>query len=315
QVDARTLARAEARQETGQSPGPVVGEILANVDAMQLAIEQAASDELSLDRIVAIHRALLEHGPNARIAGCIRDDQNWIGGNDYTPCGADFVPPPPEELARLLSDLVAFANDDTLPALVQAALAHAQFETIHPFADGNGRTGRALVQVLLRRRGVAPAYVPPISVVLAADRGRYIAGLTDFRHGREARWLEQFAAAAAQAAGLASAYLGEVEALQQSWRDALGRTAAPRADAAAWALIDALPAHPHLTVSVGAAATGRSRPAVAQAIEQLVDAGVLAPLGTGRRNRSWEADGLLALLASLEAAEPLVASRPDTGPR
>ena len=100
---------------------------------------------------------------------------------------------------------LGFCNDETLPPLAQAALAHAQFETIHPFADGNGRTGRALVQVILRRRGLAPEYVPPISVVLAADKARYLAGLVDFREGRENDWLRSFAAAAARAAELAAA--------------------------------------------------------------------------------------------------------------
>ena len=109
------------------------------------------------------------------------------------PCGAAFVPPPPGEVDPLLDDLCAFINDVALPPLVQAAIAHAQFETIHPFEDGNGRTGRALVQVVLRRRGLTPAFVPPISVVLARDKDRYLKGLTLFREDRLADWIELFA--------------------------------------------------------------------------------------------------------------------------
>ena len=239
---------------------------------MQLAVEEAAGAELTLDDVVAIHRALLEDGPDTAIAGQIRAGQSWIGGNDYNPCGAAFVPPAPEEVEPLLADLVAFCNDQSVSPLVQAALAHAQFETIHPFDDGNGRTGRALVQVLLRRRGLAPAYVPPISVVLAADRDRYIGGLTAFREGRENDWLESFAVAAA------------------------------------WLLVDELPAHPIISVPIAAAVTRRTKPAVNQAVAQLVEAGVLVQLGEGRRNRLWEAEGLLDLLAALEAAEPLARS-------
>ncbi len=307
QVDARALARAEARHEAGEQVGREALEILANIDAMQLAVEEAtAGGALAVEHILAIHRALLERA-NPAIAGVPRGGQNWVGGNDYNPCGADFVPPPPQKVPSLLADLTAFCEHELLPPLVQAAIAHAQFETIHPFADGNGRAGRALVQVILRRRGLAPSYVPPISVVLAASRQRYIEGLTAFREGRELDWIETFAAAAAQAALLASHYLEEARRLQERWREQLRVTASPRRDAAAWVLIDVLPAHPVITVPVGVAATARSKPAVTQAVEQLVEAGVLGPLSAGRRNRSWEVSGLLDLLADLESGRPTAA--------
>jgi len=99
----------------------------------------------------------------------IRSEQNWIGGAASSPRDAEFVPPPPELVPDLLDDLCAFCNREDVPASVQAGIAHAQFETIHPFADGNGRVGRALIHVVLRRRALAPRYVPPVSLVLAAD--------------------------------------------------------------------------------------------------------------------------------------------------
>ena len=173
QVDARSLARAEARYDAGQSVGSTVADVIANVDAMQYAIEDASEHEpLTLERIGDIHRVLLERS-RPEIAGDLRETQNWIGGNDYNPCEARFVPPPPEMVPDLLRNLVAFCNEDVLSPLAQAAFVHAQFETIHPFADGNGRVGRALIHVLLRRRGIALTYVPPISVVFAAERARY----------------------------------------------------------------------------------------------------------------------------------------------
>jgi len=234
QVGIRQLAEVESRLEAGGRVAPTVREVRGNIDAMQLAITQAASaDQIVLDHPKAIHRMLMASTPNARIAGVLRTDQNWIGGNDYNPCGADFVPPPPEHVVPLLEDLCASLRDESLPPLVQAALVHAQFETIHPFDDGNGRTGRALIHLALRRRGIASTYVPPISVVLAADRNRYIEGLTSFRQGEVARWVEQFAAAAATAAGLASAYLAAVAKLRDELRGRLSARAAPRADAAA----------------------------------------------------------------------------------
>lgn len=301
QIDARTLARAEAAHDAGHSVGENAAEVLANVDAMQFAIEHAsATREIVPEDLQAIHRVLLERPPNRAIAGRLRNKQNWIGGNDYNPCGADFVPPPPEEVARLTADLCNFCNKDDLPPLVQSAIAHAQFETIHPFEDGNGRTGRALVQVLLRRRGLAPSFVPPISVVLARDRDRYIQGLTSFRADRIAEWLEVFAAATAQAATLAAHYVDLVAELQERWRQQLRETTSPREDAVAWTIIDILPAYPVLTVPVAVAATKRTKPAVNNAVRELVNAGVLTPVSQSQRNRSWEAAGLLALIVQLE---------------
>jgi len=302
QVGIRQLARSESKLETGGEASATVQEVLGNIDAMQLAVDEASHvDHFTVDHLVGIHDWLMTRAPNAHLAGRIRTDQNWIGGNDYNPCGADFVPPPPEMVTEGLTDLCdAIASDEFSP-LVQAALIHVQFETIHPFEDGNGRTGRTLIHVVLRRRGVAKSYVPPISVVLANDRDRYIDGLTDFRHDRVEAWIEHFAVATAQAAALAASYLDEVTSLMGAWRDKLAEGAAPRADAAAWAVIDVLPAYPVITLPTATAATGRAKSSVNQAIEQLAECGVLDPLSTSKRNRSWEAVGLLDLLEELEA--------------
>jgi Fic family protein len=319
QLGLRELARAEARVETGRRAAPSALEILANIDAMELAVHEAATvDRFGVSEIVAIHRRLMENTENRSIAGQIRTRQNWIGGNDYNPCGADFVPPPVEHVGALLTDLCDAINDDTLPPIVQAALVHAQFETIHPFADGNGRTGRALIHVILRRRGVAHTFVPPISVLFAMARDRYISGLTAFREDRINQWIEYFAATAASSAHLASAYVQAVEDLSARWSATLASAAfAPRADAAAWAVIEILPAHPIITAPVAAAATSRSKPSIYQAMDQLEQVGVLVPLSKSRRNQSWEASGLLDLLAGLEAAQipaSRVASAIDVGP-
>jgi Fic family protein len=305
QVGARQLARAEAKLDTGGRVAPTVREVLGNIDAMRLAVTDAASAAaFGVEHVVDIHQTLMSATLDARIAGVVRTDQNWIGGNDYNPCGADFVPPPPEHVIPLLDDLCASIRDDILPPLVQAALVHAQFETIHPFADGNGRTGRALIHVVLRRRGIATRFVPPISVALATERERYIEGLTRFRDGAIGPWVEQFCAAAARGARLADAYLEAVGALMDRWRSRLAEGAAPRSDAAAWAIIDVLPAHPVITTPAATSATGRAKSAIHGAIEQLVDCGVLLPASAGKRNRSWEADGLLDLVEGLEAGVP-----------
>lgn len=301
QVDAKQLARAEVRDDIGRRASRESLEILANVDAMQFAIEETASTQhITPYEIAAIHRVLMERS-NSRIAGRPRVRQNWIGGNDFNPCGAAFVPPPPEQLADLLGDLCRFFARDDLPTLVQAALAHAQFETIHPFDDGNGRTGRALVQVILRRRGLAPTFVPPVSLVLARDKENYIRGLTAYRNDRVSDWIEIFSLATTEASRLAQRYLQRVTELQEKWRVQVKTRVNPRSDAAAWDLIDVLPAHPVMTLPVGVAATGKSKPAVNGAIPSLVAAGVLKPLSDSQRNRAWEASELLDLIMDLES--------------
>ena len=305
QLGAREFARSEARMETGGRVSSTAVEVMANINAMELAIEEAAAaGRFEADQILAIHRKLMERSANPRIAGKLRTVQNWIGGNDYNPCGADFVPPPPEHVEDLMEDLCGFLNEEILPPLVQAALLDAQFETIHPFDDGNGRTGRALIHVVLRRRGVAPAYVPPLSVVLAASRERYIRGLSDYRADRTDLWIDNFCAAALRSAQLASDYLAALEELSALWQSKLSAAEkAPRIDAAAWAIIDELPGHPIITAPVAAAATRRSKPQIYQGLAQLEAAGVLAPLSQGKRYQSWEAVGLLELLSGLEAGE------------
>lgn len=302
QVDARDLARAEAKIERGARVGVSVHEVLANIDAMELAIEHASNAEsISIENIVEIHTLLMEHARNSHVAGLIRTEQNWIGGNEFNPCGADFVPAPPEEVQRLLQDIARAINDDSLPPIVQAGLVHAQFETIHPFHDGNGRTGRALIHVVLHRRGVTPRFVPPISVVLASKKDRYIEGLTAFRNGETASWITMFAAAAAQSANLATGYLREVENLKEEWRVALKAASNPRADALAWKIIEILPGNPIISVPIAVAATGRTKAAAGEAMTQLEAAGILIRTSESKGNRAWEATGLLDLLGDLES--------------
>lgn len=121
QMSVRELARAAAKVEAGQRVGPAALEVLANIDAMQLAVDTAAhADVFTVEQITAIHARLMAGATNAaRTAGKIRDIQNWTGGNDHNPCGADFVPPPPEYVDLLLEDLCAAISCEMLPPLVQ----------------------------------------------------------------------------------------------------------------------------------------------------------------------------------------------------
>jgi Fic family protein len=292
----RRLARAEA--EEGEARDETARSILGNVAAMERAIALGAqANPLRSTDILDLHRVLMVATSTPEIAGQLRDKQNWIGGNAYNPGKADFVPPPPEYVHDLTGDLVAFINRTDLPPVVQAAIAHAQFETIHPFADGNGRVGRALVHVVLRRRGLAPRYVPPVSLVLAADSRSYIAGLTAFREGLLDRWIGSFAVAIEQAAVKASDLATRLLELQDRWRERAGH---PRSHSSAEALIVHLPAHPIVTVASAQKFLGRSKQAVNEAIAVLADKGVLHAITLARRNRAWEARELFDLVNDIE---------------
>ena len=147
EVGSRRLLKAQMALGLGDDPRDVTAtEVLNTVEAMRWATESVAvADEVTDEHLLEIHRRLMVGTRLEHVGGVVRSEQNWIGGSSYNPCSAVFVPPPPERVDELLADLCRFCNDDGLPAVAQAAIAHAQFETIHPFADGNGRTGRALV--------------------------------------------------------------------------------------------------------------------------------------------------------------------------
>ena len=197
----------------------------------------------------------------------------------------------------LLEDLCAFIERDDLAPVVQAAIAHAQFETIHPFADGNGRVGRALVHTVFRRRGETPEYVPPVSLVLASQPRAYIAGLVDYREARVSDWCTLFASATAQASDNAIELSEAIETLQLRWIDTLG---SPRRDAVVRQIVSALPSQPVIDVGAGQRLTGKSHVAVGNALRQLEEAGILQRLNEKKWGRLWECGELLELVSEFE---------------
>jgi Fic family protein len=309
EVGARRLLKAQLAARLNDKPSDVTAtEVLNNIEAMRWAVDTvSAADEITVEHVLAIHERLFAGTTLDKHAGQIRAEQNWIGGSSYNPCSAAFVPPPPERVHELLEDLCAFCNSDSLPTVAQAALAHAQFETIHPFVDGNGRTGRALIHVILRRRGLAPTVVPPVSLVLATWSEAYVGGLTATRYREQSSsqaaidgmndWLDIFAAATQRAVTDATSYEHRVREVQQRWRDRLGRV---RADSAASRLIEALPGAPIVTVQSAATLIDRSEQAVNEAIPRLVEAQVLKQTTVGKRNRAFEAGDLIDAFTDLE---------------
>ena len=309
EIGARRLLRADAARRLGIEPRDVSArEILGNIDAMTWAvdtIEQGSA--ITVDTLLETHRRLLAGSRMEEHGGRVREVQNWIGGSGYNPCSASFVPPPPEVVSGLLDDLVGFCNSDSLPALAQAAVAHAQFETIHPFADGNGRTGRALIHMVLRRRGLGLRILPPVSLILGTWSQDYIDGLTGTRyvdavessaaHSGINRWIALFASACLRAVEDASHFEGQVREIQSSWRERVGRA---RRDSAVNLLISVLPSAPVLTTTTASELVGRSFPATSMAIERLVAAGVLVQVSVGRRNRAYEAPELIDVFTAFE---------------
>jgi Fic family protein len=309
EAGARRLLRAEAAQQLGENSTDVTAlEVLANIDAMATAVRAIAPGEpITLEHLIAFHRRLLAGTQLERYAGQIRTEQNWIGGSDYNPCSAAFVPPPPEFVHGLLDDLCAFCNDDSLPAVVQAAMAHAQFETVHPFVDGNGRTGRALIHLVLRRRGLAQRVLPPVSLILATWARDYVGGLTATRYrgkadSREARegtnlWVARFAGACRRAVSDAASFEHRAQEIEALWRERIGRV---RARSATDLLLRSLIGAPVITVSSAAELINRSYPQTSEAINRLVAAEVLRQINVGKRNRAFEAPAIIEAFTDLE---------------
>jgi Fic family protein len=306
QVPPSRLLRAEVRAQDGlPSTDVTASEVLGNVNA--LACAESQSGPLSTQVILEVHRRLLAGTRSAQHAGILRVEQNWIGGTDYGPFGARFVPPPPEYVPDLLEDLWRFCNDDTLPPLVQAAIAHAQFETIHPFADGNGRAGRALIAMILCRRGVALNALPPISLILATRSEEYIARLQATRTPPTAspadvtnaldEWIAFFAVCTKRACSDALDFESRVDTLVTDYRQRLGQM---RSDASEYLLLDILPEMPILTINSAAARIGRSYKSTNAAITTLEAHGILRQANLGLRNRAFEAPELIGAFADLE---------------
>lgn len=310
EVGARRLLRADAAQQFGQrSKDVTANEVLANIEAMTFALRAVPpGGTIGVSTLLETHRLLLAPTSLAAHGGRIRNIQNWIGGSDYNPCAAAFVPPPPESVHALLSDLVHFCNEESLPAVAQSAIAHAQFETIHPFVDGNGRVGRALIHMVLRRRGLATAVAPPVSLVLATMAKDYVNGLTATRYAGTPDsfsaldgingWIGTFAGACHRAVRDAEDFEQRIATIQSEWNQRLG---AIRANSSVALLVGKLPGAPVITVEGAANLIGRSTQATNEAIERLVDAGVLVPTRLdARRNRVFETREVIAAFTALE---------------
>jgi Fic family protein len=287
-------AKAIALAELGSTQKRNATEIIGNVAAMRAALDLA--DRLDSQAILAMHDALMAPH-DALIAGKWRDEQVWIGGDSFGPHGAAFIPPHHDQVPGLIDDLVAFTRRTNLPLLAQAAVAHAQFETIHPFPDGNGRTGRALIHAMLRGHGLTKNVTVPVSAGLLVDTGSYFTALTAYRAGDPAPIVQRLAEASFAAVTNGRELLADLREVRASWADRVKA----RKHATAWRLADLLLRQPVVDLTLVAAELGIHAANAQRAIEPLAVAGILTEFTGFRRNRMWQSTEVLTALDAFAA--------------
>ncbi len=274
--------------DAGQSAGWIADNLHTVADAL------TGPQHLTVDTLHRWHRSLMSFSAlEPAMIGAFRTAPSWIGGT--SPLDAAFVPPTAEHVPALIDDLVAFANADHFDPVTQAAIVHGQFETIHPYGDGNGRLGRILIGWVLMRRGLVTKLPPPISVLIGRDPGGYISGLHLFREGPIDQWINWFAGIASSAATHSADMVGAVTAQLDTWHEALRDL---RSDAAAARIINLLPQVPVLTSASMAELLSVSDRAAREALRVLEERGILervdvAPKGRGRPIVHYAASTLL----------------------
>ncbi|MGN6752041.1 MAG: Fic family protein [Intrasporangium sp.] len=288
-------ARALAEAEIGEGDRANASAILGNVRAMRAAIDLAgALDEAA---ILAMHAALLRQDLGHE-AGAWRSQPVWIGGTAHHPSGAAFVPPLAEHVPGLIADLVSFMDRDDLPPLALAALAHAQFETIHPFTDGNGRIGRALLHAILLNTGAARHVTVPISAGLLAARDEYFAALTAYREGDVEPILRSVAEAARAGVLVGRHLVSRLREVREEWDARL----TVRSDATVRRVADLLLRQPVVTARLVIDTCEVSAPTAQTALRSLGEAAVLVD-STGRsRGRVYRSPEVLDALDSYAEA-------------
>ena len=288
-ASAGQIALAEISRSDRSNAQTIVG----NVRAMEAAL--TIGDAISEQTVLDIHQALMSHqqGFNPSEAGSYRREQVWIGAGVAGPRGADFVPPHHDRIAEAMSDLMRFIERDDLPVLVQAATAHAQFETIHPFVDGNGRTGRALVHSILRLKEVITHTAVPLSAGLLAALDGYFDALGSFRNGDAGPIIRQFAQAARSAAKSGTQLVDDLLAALELGRLQLEGV---RSDAAAWRALPLFTGQPIVDLSYLTRTLDIPEMSALRALRTLVERGVIEEVTGRQRGRLWKHPGILQVL-------------------
>ncbi|YCK81892.1 Fic family protein [Arthrobacter sp. D3-18] len=288
-TSAKQLALAEINEGDKANALTVVG----NVHAMEAALQLA--DDITEATILSMHEALMIHqrGFDPLDAGRFRGEPVWIGRGEAGPRLADFVAPHHDRIRDAIKDLVGFVNRQDLPVIVQVAVSHAQFETIHPFPDGNGRTGRALAQSILRNKGLVGSTAVPISAGLLVHTERYFEALGSFRAGDAGPIVREFAQASRIAATTGSRL---VDNLVEQLEDSRAKMTGLRSDAAAWKVLPTLIGQPAVNSKYLMRKLGLGEMAAQRALDALTDRGVLVETSGRGRNRVWQHPGFFEVL-------------------
>ena len=284
-ASARAIAEAELLPDGRHNASLIV----ANTRTMTAAIGLA--NRLDAQAILAMHAELLGRS-NPRIAGQWRSQQVWIGGSDIGPHNAAFVPPQHSRVPAAIDDLLGYLDRDDIPVLVHAAIAHAQFETIHPFSDGNGRTGRALVHAQLRNKRLIRNVTVPISAGLLADTDGYFRALTDYRLGAPEAIIEQFVKAAFAAVHNGRTLVTELREVRAGWDERVKA----RRGSNTWKIVDLLLRNPVVNAPFVAQQISAEVQNVYRSIDPLVEAGILHEFTDHNRNRMWRTPEILKAL-------------------
>ena len=277
------------------SVGEAIGNIEATAEALRILAQPAS---LTVERICRAHRILMRSSSDPRLGGALKTTQNWIGGSDWHPLDGDFVPPPAELCEPLMEDLVAYLRASQHSPLLEAVVAHAQFETIHPFGDGNGRTGRALLFAALKHRCAPNGFMPPVSLALSQDRDAYLRALEAYqcylgspdemaRSTALIPLIEVIGMAANRSCEAAENYTAAVARMQAQWRTRVGQRTGR---SAALAAVNLLASQPSLTPALLAESSGFSERRCAEALRRLTEAGITRSRRIAPRLRSYDAD-------------------------
>jgi Fic family protein len=285
-ASARAIAEAEALGGDGRRNAAL---IVANTEALKAAI--ALADELDEHTILAMHDALMRSTQPA-LAGRWRTEQVWIGGGTFGPRGADFIAPHHERVRPAIADLLAFARRTDVPTLPQIAIVHAQFETIHPFTDGNGRTGRALVQAMLRNKRLTRQITVPVSAGLLSNTDAYFQALGSYRDGDPAPIVEQLSSAAILAVVNGRHLVGDLRSIRGEWDARI----TARRDSAVHRVADLLVRQPVFNALTLQRELGITTGNARRYIDPLVEARVIVEFTDRTRNRAWRAPEILRAL-------------------
>jgi len=312
QATLRELLAAEAGAAVERSPADL-REVANCVLALEHGVERLRSLPLSLRLVRELHEKLMSGvRGNAATPGEFRTSQNWIGPAACGLSEANFVPPPPDRLMDCLGAWEKFLHDDSLPPLVHAALAHSQFEAIHPFLDGNGRVGRLLITLLLIERKLLPSPLLYLSAWFEATRPEYYARLSGVtERGEWEEWLDYFLAGTAAQAEDALGRIQRIDGLLAGWREILAGARSRLPERA----IELFAENPFWSVKRLAERLDVAFTSAQRAIDRLDFAGIVELTSEAKRNRVYCARALLEILEqapSLQAGAPSQSGRKRT---